>query len=155
MYLASVEDVQCLGVTLSKEQYELANQRARETGLSDRVRFELKDYRDVKGTFDRIVSIGMFEHVGVQYFGDFFDKIGKLLNPKGLALLHSIGRYSPPEFTEPWVQKYIFPGGYTPALSEVLKSIERKNLWVNDIEILRLHYAYTAREWKRRFVKKP
>lgn len=153
MYLASIEDVECLGVTLSKEQYELANQRVREAGLSDRVRFELKDYRDVDGTFDRIVSVGMFEHVGVQHFNDFFSGIGRLLNRDGVALLHSIGRHSPPGFTEPWAQKYIFPGGYAPALSEVSRSIERNNLWVNDIEILRLHYAYTAREWKCRFME--
>ena len=153
MYLASVEDVQCLGVTLSKEQYELANRRAREAGLSDRVRFELKDYRDVDGSFDRIVSVGMFEHVGARHFGEFFAGIGKLLKRDGVALLHSIGRCSPPGLTEPWIQKYIFPGGYTPSLSEVLKSIERKQLWVNDIEVLRLHYAYTAREWKRQLME--
>ncbi len=151
LYIASVADVEVLGVTLSREQYELSNERARQAGLGDRVRFELRDYRDVGETFDRVVSIGMFEHVGVQRYGEFFAKIGDVLHEDGVALLHSIGHMSPPGFSSPWLRKYIFPGGYSPALSEVFEAVERNRLWVDDVESLRLHYADTLREWNRRF----
>lgn len=151
LYLASLEDVQVLGVTLSTEQCALANKRARDAGLADRVRFELCDYRDLDEKFDSIVSVGMFEHVGVGHYPEFFGKVQELLHEDGVALLHSIGHIGPPSFANAWLRKYIFPGGYTPALSEVFKVVERCKLWVNDVEILRLHYAETLREWNRRF----
>lgn len=153
MYLAEVADVDVTGVTLSAEQQKLAARRAQERGLAERVRFELKDYRDVTGTFDRIVSVGMFEHVGVGHYGEFFAKVSSLLAGDGVALLHSIGRKGGPGSTGPWVRKYIFPGGYSPALSETLAAIEGAGLWVTDIEVLRLHYAATLLEWERRFQK--
>jgi cyclopropane-fatty-acyl-phospholipid synthase len=151
LYLAATADVEVLGVTLSTEQLALANQRAKERGLEKRVRFELMDYRDVKGTFDRIVSVGMFEHVGIVHFDEFFNHMRDLLKPDGVALLHSIGRKGGPSATASWIRKYIFPGGATPALSETLASIERAGLWVTDIEILRLHYAKTLAAWDQRF----
>jgi cyclopropane-fatty-acyl-phospholipid synthase len=151
LYLASVEDVEILGVTLSSEQCELANERARAAGVADRVRFELRDYRDLDETFDRIVSVGMFEHVGVHRYDEFFGKINTLLHENGVALLHSIGHMSPPSFASPWLRKYIFPGGYSPALSEVFEAVEPNRLWVTDVEILRIHYADTLREWHKRF----
>ncbi len=139
------------GVTLSKEQLNLANARAEAAGLSSRARFSLTDYRDVEGPYDRIVSVGMFEHVGRPHYQAFFDKIAALLNADGVALIHSIGRAEGPSSTDPFTAKYIFPGGYIPALSEVLPAIERAGLWVADIEILRLHYAETIRHWRARF----
>lgn len=149
--LAQMEDVEVVGVTLSTEQHQVATQRARELGLSDRVRFELRDYRDLTERFDRIVSVGMFEHVGVKHYDEFFNKIGRLLADDGVMLLHSIGRMSPPGTTGPWIRKYIFPGGYTPSMSEVFAATERQHLWVTDVEILRLHYAETLRHWAERF----
>lgn len=151
LYLAAHADVDVTGVTLSVEQQQLATERAKQRGLSDRVRFELRDYRDVNGSFDRIVSVGMFEHVGVGHFDAFFAKIHDLLTPDGVALLHSIGRKGGPGSTGAWIRKYIFPGGYSPALSETLAAIERQQLWVTDIEILRMHYALTLKEWDNRF----
>ena len=151
LYIASVADVEVVGVTLSVEQHALATQRARERGLEKRVRFELMDYRNVQGPFDRIVSIGMFEHVGIDHFVEYFTKIRDLLTPDGLALVHSIGRKGGPGQTGAWVRRYIFPGGYSPALSETLAAVEKAGLWVTDIEILRLHYAKTLREWENRF----
>jgi cyclopropane-fatty-acyl-phospholipid synthase len=151
LYLAAVADVEVVGVTLSTEQHALANQRAKERGLEKRVRFELMDYRDVKGPFDRIVSVGMFEHVGITHYDKFFNHVRDLLKPDGVALLHSIGRKGGPSTTGAWIRKYIFPGGYSPALSEALASVERSKLWVTDIEILRLHYAKTLRAWEERF----
>ncbi|MEA2824687.1 MAG: cyclopropane-fatty-acyl-phospholipid synthase [Alphaproteobacteria bacterium] len=142
-----------LGVTLSSEQLALASQRAVSAGLSERCRFELKDYRDLDGPFDRIVSVGMFEHVGVRYYDTFFRKLHQLLAPGGVALLHTIGRTDGPGATNPWIAKYIFPGGYVPALSEVMAVIERSGLFVTDVEILRLHYAETLKEWRTRFLK--
>jgi cyclopropane-fatty-acyl-phospholipid synthase len=140
-----------LGVTLSQEQIALARSRAENAGLAERCRFELVDYRALSGTFDRIVSVGMFEHVGVPYYPAFFDKLRALLADDGVALLHSIGRSDGPGVTSPWTAKYIFPGGYAPALSEVLPAIECAGLIVTDIEVLRLHYAETLKEWRRRF----
>ena len=142
-----------LGVTLSTEQLALANQRVAAAGLSERCRFALKDYRDLDGPFDRIVSVGMFEHVGVRYYDTFFRKLHQLLAPDGVALLHTIGRTDGPGATNPWIAKYIFPGGYVPALSEVASAIERSGLYVTDVEILRLHYAETLKEWRTRFLK--
>ncbi|GLK54688.1 cyclopropane-fatty-acyl-phospholipid synthase [Methylopila capsulata] len=151
IYLAENCGVEVVGVTLSKEQRALAIERAAAKGLSDRVRFELMDYRDVEGPFDRIVSVGMFEHVGVKNFPAFFAKVSKLLKPDGVALLHSIGRKGGPGITGAWVKKYIFPGGYSPALSETLTAIEGAKLWATDIEIWRMHYADTLVHWERRF----
>ncbi len=151
LYLGSVADVDVTGVTLSKEQHALANEKAREMGLSDRVRFELLDYRKVEGRFDRIVSVGMFEHVGVHHYDEFFAKVNALLEDDGLMVLHSIGHMSPPGTASPWLRKYIFPGAYSPALSEVFTSVEQASLWVTDVEILRLHYAKTLNHWWRRF----
>ena len=117
------------------------------------MQFHLRDYRDETGTYDRIVSVGMFEHVGVRHYDEFFAKIRGLLKEDGVALLHAIGRMTGPGTTNPWIRKYIFPGGYAPALSEVLPAIERARLWVTDVEILRLHYAETLRAWSRRFAE--
>jgi cyclopropane-fatty-acyl-phospholipid synthase len=138
-------------VTLSTEQQKMSQERAAAAGMSERVRFHLRDYREQQGPFDRIVSVGMFEHVGAAHYRQFFHKVKDLLTDDGVMLLHAIGRMEPPGSTNPWLRKYIFPGGYTPALSEVLRAIENAGLWVTDMEILRLHYASTLREWRRRF----
>ena len=139
------------GITLSTEQLAEARARAAAEGLADRVSFELLDYRAVDRSFDRIVSVGMFEHVGVGHYREFFDTVARCLKPDGVALLHAIGRSDGPGFTNPWIAKYIFPGGYCPALSEVLPPVERSGLIATDIEVLRLHYAETLRHWRRRF----
>jgi cyclopropane-fatty-acyl-phospholipid synthase len=151
LYLAQLANVEVLGVTLSEEQHSVAVQRAQATDLSDRVRFELLDYRKVTGRFDRIVSIGMFEHVGVTRYDEFFGKVYSLLEHDGLAVLHSIGHMSPPSVASPWLRKYIFPGAYSPALSETFAATERQHLWVSDVEVLRVHYADTLVEWNKRF----
>src|ERR1044071_7901379 len=151
LYLAGECDVDVTGLTLSEEQLKVAQRRAAAAGLADRVRFRLRDYRQETGTYDRIVSVGMFEHVGVNHYPAFFAKLKALLAPDGVALLHSIGRMDGPGMTNPWLRKYIFPGGYSPALSEVVPVVERARLWIADIEILRLHYAQTLRQWRRRF----
>lgn len=139
------------GITLSREQLARARGRARQAGLEDRVDFQLADYREIEGPFDRIVSVGMFEHVGVNHYGSFFRQLNRLLTDDGVAVLHAIGRLDGPGATNPWIAKYIFPGGYTPALSEVLPAIERAGLLITDVEVLRLHYAETLRHWRRRF----
>jgi len=139
------------GITLSAEQLVEARARAAAEGLADRVSFEMLDYRSLTERFDRIVSVGMFEHVGVVHYRAFFDTVARCLQPDGVALLHSIGRSDVPGSTNPWIAKYIFPGGYCPALSEVLPRIETSRLVATDIEILRLHYAETLRHWRRRF----
>ena len=151
IYLAQNFDVHVTGVTLSKEQLALAQQRAGQLGLAHKISFEFRDYRDVTGTFDRIVSIGMFEHVGISYFRQYFGKIQNLLTPGGVALVHAIGRKGGPGTTGKWLRKYIFPGGYSPALSETFAAIETSGLWVTDTEIWRLHYAETLRAWYDRF----
>ena len=151
LYLARMEDVDVTGVTLSKEQHALSNARAQKAGLADRVRFKLIDYRQLPGTFDRIVSVGMFEHVGVGHYNEFFARINDLLTGDGMMLLHSIGHMSPPGTASPWLRKYIFPGAYSPAMSEVFASTEQNSLWVDDVEILRLHYAKTLAHWQQRF----
>jgi cyclopropane-fatty-acyl-phospholipid synthase len=140
------------GITLSQEQLREARARAEAEGLQDRVRFELLDYRKVDRRFDRIVSVGMFEHVGVGHYRAFFDTVSRALHPDGVAVIHAIGRSSPPAATNPWIAKYIFPGGYCPALSEVVPVVEQSGLVTTDIEILRLHYAETLRHWRRRFI---
>jgi cyclopropane-fatty-acyl-phospholipid synthase len=151
LYLAAVADVDVTGVTLSKEQHVLANEKAQRARLADRVRFELRDYRHVEDRFDRIVSVGMFEHVGVHHYPEFFAKINALIDDDGVMLLHSIGHMSPPGTASPWLRKYIFPGAYSPALSEVFTAVEEASLWVTDLEFLRLHYAKTLNHWHRRF----
>ena len=152
LYLARNFDVDVLGVTLSTEQHAVATERAHAEGLDHRVHFEIKDYRHLSERFDRIVSVGMFEHVGVNHYRTFFDKIATLLKPDGVMLLHSIGRFGPPSATAAFIRKYIFPGGYIPALSEVLPAVERAGLMTGDIEILRLHYAETLKNWRERFM---
>ncbi len=151
LYLARVAEVDVTGITLSAEQHKVSTERARQAGLADRVRFKLADYREELGRFDRIVSVGMFEHVGAQHFRTYFRKVRDMLTDDGVCLLHAIGRMEPPGNTSPWLRKYIFPGGYTPALSETLAAIERERLYVCDIEILRLHYAKTLAHWHDRF----
>jgi cyclopropane-fatty-acyl-phospholipid synthase len=152
LYLAEVGGADVTGVTLSQEQHAIANERAAEKGLAARARFLLQDYRDANGPFDRIVSVGMFEHVGVNHYDTFFKKSAQLLADDGVMALHSIGRSEGPSRTSPWISKYIFPGGYIPSLSEVLPPIEKSGLLVTDIEILRLHYAETLKHWRERFL---
>jgi cyclopropane-fatty-acyl-phospholipid synthase len=152
IYLAETTGAKVTGITLSKEQHAVSQARARAAGLEERVSFLLCDYRQVAGQFDRIVSVGMFEHVGIGYYTEYFQNIERLLTPDGVALVHTIGRLDPPAATNPWIAKYIFPGGYIPALSEMSASVEPTGLMMTDIEILRLHYAETLREWRRRFM---
>src|SRR6516165_10975380 len=151
LFLAAECGAEVTGLTLSTEQHAAATRRAAAAGLSDRVRFYLRDYREELGRYDRIVSVGMFEHVGINRYNAFFTRLKSLLAPDGVALLHSIGRMDGPGSTHPWIRKYIFPGGYIPALSEVVPVVERLRLWVTDIEILRLHYAETLKSWRHLF----
>ena len=153
LYLAALRDVNVVGVTLSTEQQKLASERAQKMGLSDRVEFRLQDYREVPEQFDRIVSVGMFEHVGVTHYDEFFKKLNALMPDDGLAVIHSIGHMSPPGMASKWLQKYIFPGAYSPALSEVFEVIEQNHLWCTDLEFLRVHYATTLKHWVDRFDK--
>ncbi|HMR31018.1 MAG TPA: cyclopropane-fatty-acyl-phospholipid synthase family protein [Geminicoccaceae bacterium] len=150
--LAAEHGCDVTGLTLSREQHAYATARAARAGLSDRVRFHLQDYREVRQRFDRIVSVGMLEHVGVNHLGRYFARVSELLEPEGVALIHSIGRMAGPAATSRWIRKYIFPGGYIPALSEVTSAVERSGMWATDIEILRLHYAMTLRQWRERFL---
>ena len=152
LYLAGIAGARVTGITLSQEQYRRAQNRALERGLARDTTFRLVDYRDVEGSFDRIVSVGMFEHVGVGFYDTFFGKCAELLADDGVALLHTIGRSSRPGIANPWIAKYIFPGGYIPALSEVLPAIERAQLIVADVEVLQLHYAETLKAWRERFL---
>lgn len=151
LYCAQVSGASVTGVTLSEEQHKIACARAKEQGLDGKVDFRLIDYRDVNDRFDRIVSVGMFEHVGTKHYDEFFNKVRDLLAEDGVMLLHTIGRSDGPGVTDPWIRKYIFPGGYIPALSEMMPAIERSGLVVTDIEVLRLHYAETLRHWSERF----
>jgi cyclopropane-fatty-acyl-phospholipid synthase len=153
LFLAQAADISVLGITLSNEQLQAAIKRAEEARLAHKVKFELRDYRDVEGHFDRIVSVGMFEHVGVPHYRTFFTRIAHLLKPNGVALIHAIGRMDGPGITSPWARKYIFPGAYSPALSEVIPAVERSGLKITDIEIWRLHYAETLQHWRQRFQK--
>jgi cyclopropane-fatty-acyl-phospholipid synthase len=149
--IAKTTGAKVTAINVSPEQLRVARERAAAAGVADRVTFVEIDYRNLEGTFDRVVSVGMMEHVGVTQFDAYFRKIGSLLAPGGWAVIHSIGRMSPPGTTSPFIQKYIFPGGYVPALSEVYASTERTGLWVADMEVLRLHYYYTIRHWRERF----
>jgi cyclopropane-fatty-acyl-phospholipid synthase len=152
LYLAEMTGANVSGVTLSTEQLQVSNARAAEKNLTQSAKFFLEDYRDVTGPFDRIVSVGMFEHVGVGFYETYFRRCAELLTDDGVMMLHSIGRSEGPDSTNPWIEKYIFPGGYIPALSEVIPAIERAGLLVCDIEILRLHYAETLKAWRQRFM---
>ena len=152
LYIAQETAARVTGVTLSEEQYKIATERAALAGLSDRVQFRLQDYREVDETFDRIVSVGMYEHVGVHHYDEFAAKVHALLKPQGIALIHTIGRLDEPGATNPWIAEYIFPGGYIPALSEVAPTLERHQLLLSDLEVLRLHYASTLRHWRERFL---
>ena len=142
------------GITLSENQFEYSKNKAKEMNLSNKVDFKLIDYRQLNEKFDRVVSVGMFEHVGRKFYRTYFNKVFKLLNERGIALIHTIGSSMPPRDPQPWIQKYIFPGGYTPSLSEVANPIENSGLIVSDIEVLRMHYAHTLRNWKERFLSK-
>jgi cyclopropane-fatty-acyl-phospholipid synthase len=152
LFLADRFGADVTGITLSAEQLRVANERARQARLADRLRFEVRDYREQQGRFDRIVSVGMFEHVGVNHFRTFFATIHGLLADDGVALLHTIGRVDGPGVTDPWMRKYIFPGGYIPALSEIVAAVEKEDLWITDVEVLRMHYAETLRCWRERFL---
>ncbi|CCA93159.1 MULTISPECIES: cyclopropane-fatty-acyl-phospholipid synthase family protein [Novosphingobium] len=149
--LAQAAKANVTGVTLSTEQLAAARARAEAAGLSRQVRFELRDYREEMGLYDRVVSVGMFEHVGPPDYSTFFKSVARTLKPDGVALIHSIGRMEPPGGADPWISKYIFPGGYIPALSEVVAAVEKSGLWITDIEILRVHYADTLKHWHERF----
>jgi cyclopropane-fatty-acyl-phospholipid synthase len=151
IFLARECGVRVLGVTLSREQFETARSRAKEAGLSETVRFALADYREIEGQFDRIVSVGMFEHVGPRHYNAFFAALARLLTPGGVALLHTIGHFRPPTPTSSWIRKYIFPDGYLPSLVEIAPPLARAGLAVADLETLRLHYAQTLGHWRSRF----
>ncbi len=140
-----------VGVTLSEEQHRIATDRVARAGLADRIEIRLQDYRHVTETFDRIVSVGMFEHVGAHHYDDYFAKVRDRLAPDGIALIHTIGTLTAPRATSPWMRRYIFPGGYLPAMSQATASVERSQLRITDVEVLRRHYALTLREWSRRF----
>ena len=151
MTLAGLRDVTVEGVTLSKEQYQHSRRRIDNAGLAERVRIHLQDYRQVQGHFDRIVSVGMLEHVGPRHYLEYYRKIAQLLTDNGVAVIHAIGKFHTPAPLNPWMAKYIFPGAYTPTLAEQTKAIEKAGLWVTDVEILRVHYADTLKAWRRRF----
>jgi cyclopropane-fatty-acyl-phospholipid synthase len=150
LYLHRACGVDVTGITLSEEQLKVARQRAIDAGVADHVRFELIDYRDMEGPFDRIVSVGMFEHVGTAHYRTFYDKCRSLLTDDGVMLIHTIGRMGGPGVTDAFTQKYIFPGGYIPALSEMVAGSEGTRLMVTDVEVLRIHYGLTIREWYKR-----
>ena len=152
LYLARVCGADVTGITLSQEQLRVATERAAAAGLAERVRFRLQDYRQVPETFDNIVSVGMFEHVGLRQYPTFFRTVRRLLKPDGVMLLHSMAQPKPARYNQPFIEKYIFPGGHIPALSEVFPAVEKAGLLVRDTEILSLHYAETTREWRRRFL---
>jgi cyclopropane-fatty-acyl-phospholipid synthase len=152
LHLAQEWGCRAIGITLSREQIAVARERAAAAGLADRVRFELLDYRAWERPVDRVVSVGMFEHVGINHYRRFFDRVRALLDDDGVALIHTIGRTDRPAATNPFIARHIFPGGYIPALSEIMPAIERSGLAVTDIEVLRLHYAKTLRSWRERFL---
>ncbi len=152
MALSRMAGADVTGLTLSKEQHRYAQERARQLGLEDRVRFHLRDYRNETGRYDRIVSVGMFEHVGAGHYDEYFAKLAELLDDNGVALVHTIGSFGMPTAPHPWIRKYIFPGGYIPSLSEIAPAIEKSGLIMTDIEVLRLHYAETLKAWRERFL---
>ncbi len=150
--IAKKSQCEVVGITLSENQYKYSVQKAKENGLENQVQFRLADYRDLNEKFDRIVSVGMFEHVGRKFYKTYFNNVAKLLNEDGVALIHTIGSVNPPRDPHPWITKYIFPGGYTPSLSEVTKPIENSGLILSDLEVWRMHYSHTLRHWKERFL---
>ena len=152
--IAKSSQCEVTGITLSENQLEYSNKKAKELNIENQVRFKLMDYRQLNEKFDRIVSIGMFEHVGRKFYQTYFNSIAKLLSKNGVALVHTIGSVNPPRDPHPWITKYIFPGGYTPSLSQVVKPIENSGLIISDLEVLRMHYAHTLRHWKERFLSK-
>ncbi len=152
--IAKKTQCEVLGITLSENQYKHSIEKAKENGLENQVQFRLADYRDLNESFDRIVSVGMFEHVGRKFYNTYFNNVEKLLNEDGVALIHTIGSVNPPREPHPWITKYIFPGGYTPSLSEVAKPVEKSGLLISDLEIWRMHYSHTLRNWKERFLSK-
>ena len=151
LYLADKEDVQVTGLTLSNEQLAVANNEAVRRGLDNQVQFRLEDYRNHHGKYDAVVSVGMFEHVGLRNFDGYFNKVAELLSRDGIAMIHTIGHTDRPAATNPWIRRHIFPGGYIPAISEITTAIERSPLVFADIEVWRQHYALTLKEWNRRF----
>ena len=152
--IAKKSQCEVLGITLSENQYTHSVEKVKMSGLENQVRFKIADYRDLNEKFDRIVSVGMFEHVGRKFYKTYFNSVSKLLNEDGVALIHTIGSINPPRDPHPWITKYIFPGGYTPSLSEVSKPIEKSGLILSDVEVWRMHYSHTLRNWKERFLSK-
>ena len=151
--IAKKTQCQVLGITLSDSQFEYSKKKAKQMNMGNQVEFRLCDYREVKEKFDRIVSVGMFEHVGRKFYRTFFNKIQAILKDDGIALLHTIGSVNPPRQPQPWITRYIFPGGYTPSLSQVTVPVEKSGLILTDLEILRMHYSHTLRHWKENFIK--
>jgi len=151
--IAKSTNCEVTGITLSENQFTYCVKKAKELNMENQVKFKLKDYRELDEKFDRVVSVGMFEHVGRKFYKKFFKQIEKLLTDSGVSLIHTIGSVNPPRDPHPWVTKYIFPGGYTPSLSEVTTPLEKAGLIVSDVEVLKLHYAYTLRHWKENCVK--
>ena len=154
IHIAQKTNASVTGITLSKNQLEYSKNKAKELNLGNQVEFKLADYRELNEKFDRIVSVGMFEHVGRKFYRKYFDTVSKLLNDQGIALIHTIGSSNPPRNPQPWITKYIFPGGYTPSLSQIARPIEDSGLIISDMEVLRMHYAHTLRNWKERFLSK-
>ena len=152
--IAKKTSAHVVGITLSENQLEYSKKKVKELNLGNQVDFKLTDYREINEKFDRIVSVGMFEHVGRKYYQKFFNQVAKLLSEDGAALIHTIGSVNSPRDPQPWINKYIFPGGYTPSLSEVASPIENSGLIITDLEVLRMHYAHTLRHWKERFLFK-
>ena len=152
--IAKKTQCEVLGITLSENQLEYSVNKVKELNLENQVRFKLLDYRELDEKFDRVVSVGMLEHVGRKFYNKYFKKVSELLNDDGIALIHTIGSVDLPRDPQPWITKYIFPGGYTPSLSEVASPIERSGLIISDMEVLRMHYSHTLRHWKERFLNK-
>ena len=152
--IAQKSKCEVLGITLSENQLEYSTKKAKELNLENQVRFKLMDYRELDEKFDKIVSVGMFEHVGRKFYKKYFNTVSRLLNDNGVSLIHTIGSVNPPRDPHPWITKYIFPGGYTPSLSEIALPIEKSGLIISDLEVLRMHYSYTLRNWKERFLSR-
>ena len=154
IHIAQKTNASVTGITLSENQLAYSKKKAKELNLGNQVEFKLADYRELNEKFDRIVSVGMFEHVGRKFYRKYFNTVSKLLNDQGIALIHTIGSSNPPRNPQPWITKYIFPGGYTPSLSQIARPIEDSGLIISDMEVLRMHYAHTLRNWKERFLSK-
>ena len=152
--IAKQSKCEVVGITLSKNQLEYSINKAKKLNLENQVHFKLMDYREVDEKFDRIVSVGMFEHVGRKFYKKYFNSVSNLINDDGIALIHTIGSVNPPRNPQPWISKYIFPGGYTPSLSEISNHIENSGLILSDLEVMKMHYAYTLEHWKKRFLSK-